>query len=84
MHIYDKAYYRKNFEARFGIKRRSFLSGFLFMFGIGENPYKNAIKKILNTSVEEELREDVRQLNLDYRRAMEKHKHELPELKKRI
>jgi hypothetical protein len=77
----DKSYYRKLLEERYGLKRRSFLSGFFFMFGIGENPYKNSIKRILNTSVEEALRGDVRQLSMDCRRAMEKHKHELPELK---
>ena len=70
----DKSYYRRNLEKRYGFKKNSFLAGFLFFFGIGENPYDEAVKKILNTSVEEALREDARQLNRDWHRMAERHK----------
>lgn len=69
----DKAYYTKNFEKRFGIKRNNFWYGFFCFFGIGENPYLKILREISARSESQALQDDVSQLRNDCIKVIQDH-----------
>lgn len=73
----DKTYYNNYFAKKYNLKNVVWRS-FLFLIGAGENPYQQYAEKIANKTVREAFEEDMIQLSIDFKNAMEKHKHELP------
>ena len=61
---------------------RSFLQGFLFFFRAYDNPYEKRVKNIVNKTAAEALWEDFLRISMDFKNAFEKHKNQLPPLKK--
>lgn len=69
----DKAYYTKNFEKRFGVKKNNFWLGFFNFFGIGDNPYLKVLKEISTRSDSQALQNDVNQLRNDCIKVVQDH-----------
>lgn len=73
MFTYDK----NNFYNRFNLRNVGFFSGFLYFFGLIENPYTKAISKIKRRSDIEALKSDWNVIGKDFQKVITKKKSEL-------
>lgn len=71
MKNYNK--YAQQFAKRYELSC-NFLDGLFFMLGVGENPYKKCVDKILNRTVAEGMQEDIMQVSNDFKNAIDNHK----------
>lgn len=69
----EKKYYTDRFKKRYHL-RSNFFQGFLYLIGVGDNPYKKCVEKIRNTTPKEALQDDFRQVCNDLRNALERYK----------
>jgi hypothetical protein len=68
--------YKHNFELKYGI-HISVLDGFLYFFGLKENPYKKIYKKMRERSDIEALRSDWQSVGNDFNVVIERERNNL-------
>ena len=73
MHFFIK----NNTNTRFQMKRVGFLSGFMYFFGLADNPYTEVINQIKKRSDIEALKSDFKVVGGDFQRVISKNKFEL-------
>ena len=67
-------YYKNNLHIRYNIKNVGFFSGFLYFFGLTENPYTKAINQIKRRSDVEALKSDWNVIGKDFQKVIIKKK----------
>lgn len=62
--------YKNNTKKKFAIEKVNFFSGVLFFFKLGENPYSESLKKILNRTDYEALYWDLQSVGTDFQKVI--------------
>ena len=64
--------YKHNFKHKYNIQTITILGGFLYFFGLADNPYKKSIEDNLRRSDFDALRSDWNTVGQDFSRVIEK------------